>query len=478
MISWFGKRLLTMAVCCALTSCQLDNEGIIKQTTQESIYFHYEQPVYPRDCEEVFDQCSESNVSGVYLIKPDGYYEPFAVYCESDTHAGQWTVFHRRQGGSISFQRNWTEYSSGFGFLHNEFWLGLEKLSYLTNQKEYQLRIEIRNADGMPFYLNYNVFRISDSLSNFSLSSLGDYSGSGSPSITWCPNNMLYGECTCAKTCEDPDGRNGCHRELCEDLKMCFCPDGFYMTEGRCVPPEECSCFEAIEGVIPNEGFHYNADCSRRCACDGGVVTCEDNFRCDVNAVCQERNKLRRCYCLEHFVGDGVTCTGPVTDCQDIVNAGYNTSGIYTISPTDWPGSPFEVYCNVTEDSGWTVFQRRVDGSVNFYQNWTTYMNGFGSPDNEIWLGNEQLFYMTKQKNYQLRVDIILNNGSFYYLEYDLFRVGDASSKFQLTLGSFSGNTDFDYMDFHRDQRFTTFDQDNDSHGNGNCAVNSHAGWW
>lgn len=58
----------------------------------ESIYFHYEQPVYPRDCEEVFDQCSASNISGVYLIKPDGYYEPFAIYCESDTHTGRWTV--------------------------------------------------------------------------------------------------------------------------------------------------------------------------------------------------------------------------------------------------------------------------------------------------------------------------------------------------------------------------------------------------
>lgn len=73
--------------------------------------------------------------------------------------------------------RNWTEYRNGFGFPSSEFWLGNDKLSYLTNQNTYELQIDIENAEGASYHINYNVFRISDKRGEYMLTRLGKYSG-------------------------------------------------------------------------------------------------------------------------------------------------------------------------------------------------------------------------------------------------------------------------------------------------------------
>ena len=47
----------------------------------------------------------------------------------------------------------------------------------------------------------------------------------------------------------------------------------------------------------------------------------------------------------------------------------FTSSGVYTINPDG--GKPMQVLCDmVTDGGGWAVFQKRLDGSVDFFLGW------------------------------------------------------------------------------------------------------------
>ncbi|PIK35170.1 fibrinogen-like protein A [Apostichopus japonicus] len=166
----------------AVTSTQIrdDTAGRRSSRARRSVYdgayFVYDSSsvTYPRDCAEVYDKCN-METSGIFLIQPDDADEPFIVYCNNSIDGGKWTVFQRRTDGSVEFYRSWNEYKNGFGFLQREFWLGNDKISLLTNQKDYELRIDITVDDGTPYYAKYTLFRISDELSKYRLVSIGGF---------------------------------------------------------------------------------------------------------------------------------------------------------------------------------------------------------------------------------------------------------------------------------------------------------------
>ena len=65
-------------------------------------------------------------------------------------------------------------------------------------------------------------------------------------------------------------------------------------------------------------------------------------------------------------------------------------SGVYKIKIPDSGLDTFDVWCDFFDDHGWTVIQKRFDGSVDFYVYWSDYKNGFGNIDGEYWLGERR----------------------------------------------------------------------------------------
>ena len=86
---------------------------------------------------------------------------------------GGWLVVQRRQDGSVDFNRGWVDYEDGFGSLTGEFWYGLRSLHCLTNQGQWEMRIDITLTNGTKTYLSYSSFKIGPASSNYKLSISG-----------------------------------------------------------------------------------------------------------------------------------------------------------------------------------------------------------------------------------------------------------------------------------------------------------------
>ena len=100
------------------------------------------------------------------------------------------------------------------------------------------------------------------------------------------------------------------------------------------------------------------------------------------------------------------------------------------------------MFCDQTRaGGGWTVFQKRVDGSVEFFLNWSDYKVGCGDPNGEFWLRLENIRRLTSDDNSMLRVDLEDFEGNTAYAEYNKFGVMSENDKYKLIVGSYSGDS-------------------------------------
>ncbi|XP_032174861.1 tenascin-N isoform X4 [Mustela erminea] len=165
-------------------------------------------------------------------------------------------------------------------------------------------------------------------------------------------------------------------------------------------------------------------------------------------------------------------------DCSQVQQNSNVASGMYTIYLHGDSRRPLRVYCDMdTDGGGWIVFQRRNTGQLDFFKRWRTYVEGFGDPMKEFWLGLDKLHNLTTgtPTRYEVRVDLQTANESAYAV-YDAFQVASSKERYRLSVGKYRG-TAGDALTYHNGWKFTTFDRDNDI-ALSNCALTHHGGWW
>ncbi|XP_020938841.1 tenascin isoform X16 [Sus scrofa] len=137
---------------------------------------------FPRDCSQAM--LNGDTTSGLYTIYVNNdKAQKLEVFCDMTSDGGGWIVFLRRKNGREDFYRNWKAYAAGFGDLKEEFWLGLDALSKITAQGQYELRVDLRDH-GETAYAVYDRFSVGDARTRYKLKVEG-YSGTAGDSMAY-----------------------------------------------------------------------------------------------------------------------------------------------------------------------------------------------------------------------------------------------------------------------------------------------------
>lgn len=141
-----------------------------------------------------------------------------------------------------------------------------------------------------------------------------------------------------------------------------------------------------------------------------------------------------------HCITSHYFCIECITDCEELYANGHAKSGVYYVTPL-YASCPIPVYCDMdTPPGGWMIIQRRQNGHTDFNRNWTDYRIGFGSVGQEYWLGLDNIFLLSSQKHYELRVDLWDFFGSRVHATYRRFHIEGEREGYKLHVANHTGS--------------------------------------
>uniref|UniRef100_A0A0A1X7G9 Ficolin-2 n=2 Tax=Zeugodacus cucurbitae TaxID=28588 RepID=A0A0A1X7G9_ZEUCU len=159
---------------------------------------------------------------------------------------------------------------------------------------------------------------------------------------------------------------------------------------------------------------------------------------------------------------------------------GTTESGIYKLYLPDFELPPFEVYCLADPNGGpaWTLVQRRMDGSEDFYREWDDYVAGFGDQQGEFFIGLDKLYALTNDQPNELWIQLEDFEGEKRFAKYTDFAIGDLDENYALKkLDGFTGDAG-DSLVEQKGCQFSTLDRDNDNDESKSCAITYNGAWW
>jgi ficolin len=147
-------------------------------------------------------------------------------------------------------------------------------------------------------------------------------------------------------------------------------------------------------------------------------------------------------------------------------------SGVYAIYPL---GELVYVRCDMSASQGLTVFQRRTTtgppNRISFNTTWVDYVNGFGNPEHEYWMGLKYLHLLTSSVQSEMYAKMFTRGAeTFYQSYYPIFKVNDPDSNYTLQISGVSG----DRLLASNGEQFATIDRDNDA----KCANQQLSAFW
>ncbi|XP_019631267.1 PREDICTED: tyrosine-protein phosphatase Lar-like isoform X1 [Branchiostoma belcheri] len=134
-------------------------------------FFLTGEQVLAQDCSDLYD--SGQRDDGVFPVGNPA----FSALCDMTYDGGGWTVIQKRETGTPSFDKQWSQYTDGFGSIHTEdFWLGLDRIHQLTSQKAYKLAVKLEDWNGTVAEVQYSQFSVGGYDSSYTLQ-IGGYTG-------------------------------------------------------------------------------------------------------------------------------------------------------------------------------------------------------------------------------------------------------------------------------------------------------------
>lgn len=171
----------------------------------------------------------------------------------------------------------------------------------------------------------------------------------------------------CPQTCNGFTEPAACQRAPC--IEGCVCDAGFVLSNGECVPMDQCGCSHEGQYYKLGQVFYPKGKCSQMCVCqEQGKVTCKDDFSCGPNEQCDIRNGVQSCHpdgkgscsvsgsgTYHSYDGNHISVPG---DCV------YKL--VETVKTVDQNKMPFSV--TVQQISSTIMVKRRIDIVVNQYK--------------------------------------------------------------------------------------------------------------